>query len=267
MPITNEAQPTNNSNNVCLEAFMKEINQELSVSCMLPHNLPKKELLRIINQAKKWFYKNYEYAVEEKYMYLESSLWSTEEFRQTAEVTLINDVVSVTSVWQIGKDSGEASLRMMFDEDNALRNLPAFSRLTGDPGGKLSLSTDNMMHYVIAEKFYDLTRMITVNKMSYQFNYLSHKFRVMGEPPTRALILQVYTKLDDCSLFDEEIFFRYSVAQAKVQLSRVLGTFNYNLPGNISVNYDLIRSEGQDELDRIKEEIKSEEGTDYFFIG
>jgi hypothetical protein len=50
-----------------------------------------------------------------------------------------------------------------------------------------------------------------------------------------------------------------------MQLSRILGTFNFNLPGNIQINYDLIRSEGQEELTKIEEEIKADEGMDFFF--
>lgn len=262
MPIYNTPQPKENSN-VCLENFMKELNQELSVSCMLPHSLPKKELLRIINQSKKWFYKNFEYALEEKYLVLKSNIWGTTEFRSNSELTLRDDVFSVTSVWQIGKDSGEASLRGMDDDiDGAMLGS---SYVTAEPGGRISLSSESLMHYVLASKFYDLTRMITVNKMSYEFNYLSHKFRFMGQLPENDVILQVYTTIKDCELFDEEIFFRYNIAQAKIQLSRVLGTFNYSLPGNITINYDLIRSEGQEELNNIKEEIKEDEGTDYFF--
>jgi hypothetical protein len=37
------------------------------------------------------------------------------------------------------------------------------------------------------------------------------------------------------------------------------------LPGNIKINYDLIRTEGQEEITKIEEEIKSEEGMDFFF--
>ncbi len=63
----------------------------------------------------------------------------------------------------------------------------------------------------------------------------------------------------------DEIFYRYVVARCKMQLSRILGTFDFTLPGNVKINYDLVRSEGQDELTKIEEEIKSEEGMDFFF--
>ena len=50
-----------------------------------------------------------------------------------------------------------------------------------------------------------------------------------------------------------------------MQLSRVIGTFDFNLPGGIKINFDLIRSEGESALEKIEEEIKSEEGMDFFF--
>jgi hypothetical protein len=48
-------------------------------------------------------------------------------------------------------------------------------------------------------------------------------------------------------------------------LARITGTFNFNLPGNVTINYSEIRSEATDEISSIKEEIKGDEGVDYFF--
>ena len=53
----------------------------------------------------------------------------------------------------------------------------------------------------------------------------------------------------------------------KIQLARIVGTFQFNLPGNITINYDLISSEGKDEVAAVVEEIKGDEGVDYFFTG
>ena len=50
-------------------------------------------------------------------------------------------------------------------------------------------------------------------------------------------------------------------------MARILGTFSFNLPGNITINYDLISGEGREEVDRVVEEIKNDEGVDYFFTG
>ena len=44
--------------NECENLFLDEIADELTGACMIPINLPKKEVLNIMKRAKKWFYKN-----------------------------------------------------------------------------------------------------------------------------------------------------------------------------------------------------------------
>ena len=41
----------------CLDALIKEINEDLTVACQIPFTVPKKELSHIIDKAKKYFYK------------------------------------------------------------------------------------------------------------------------------------------------------------------------------------------------------------------
>jgi hypothetical protein len=229
---------------------------------MLPFNVPKKEIKRIIEQSKKWFYKTYEYAVEEKFMLINSSVWTTSDFVSTNEVTLFDGIYSVFALFQLGRDSGEASINGLFTND---ANFSVERFIFDSRGGQIGIASDNLMHYVLSEMFYDLTRQLLISKMSFAFSRLTHKLRFLGELPQNHVIAHVYQTIDDCSLFDDEIFFRWVVAQVKMQLSRVLGTFQYNLPGNVTINYDLIREEGQTAIDNIKEEIKTDEGTDYFF--
>ena len=53
--------------NNCLNDFLTEIADEITGACMLPVNLPQKEVINIINRAKKWMYKKYEDSVRENY--------------------------------------------------------------------------------------------------------------------------------------------------------------------------------------------------------
>jgi hypothetical protein len=64
-------------------------------------------------------------------------------------------------------------------------------------------------------------------------------------------------------LFGDEIFFRYVAAKVMISLGQKLAIFGYNLPGGITINADIIQSMGQDELDKVIEEIKTDEGTDW----
>ena len=52
----------------CLDELIKQINDDLTIGCQLPFTVPKKELARIIDRAKDWFYKVYEDSVEEMYI-------------------------------------------------------------------------------------------------------------------------------------------------------------------------------------------------------
>ena len=53
-----------------------------------------------------------------------------------------------------------------------------------------------------------------------------------------------------------------------IQYQLSMSTTDENLSplvDDITINYDLYQAAGREELDRIKEEIKEDEGTDYFF--
>ena len=247
-----------NANNICLDKFVEEIKRELSVSCLLPIQMPNAGIYQIIERAKQWFYKNYEDSVEEKYYVIDESTWSTSTFISTKIVELPEGIISVHGVHEQGKEGFHSKGFAGLDSDFAL------DKFIYKDIYRPALQSDNMMYYVIHESLYDLARQIFINKLSYSYNRLNKKLRFLGDIPKRHVILEVFQTIDDCSLFKDEIFYRWIVAHCKIQLSRVLGTFQYNLPGNITINYDLIRDEGQTEIENIKTEIKDDEGSDFF---
>ena len=51
----------------CLNEFLQELGDDLTGACMVPVNLPQREIVNIIKRAKKWFYKQYEDSVQENY--------------------------------------------------------------------------------------------------------------------------------------------------------------------------------------------------------
>ena len=66
----------------CLDALIKEINDDLTVGCQIPFTVPKKELAHIVSRAKDYFYKIYEDSVEEMFIALPASAWGEAAFRQ-----------------------------------------------------------------------------------------------------------------------------------------------------------------------------------------
>ena len=267
----------------CLDALIQEINSELSIACQIPFTVPKHELARIIHRCKDYFYKIYEDSVEETYISLPASTWKTFNFSggiMDSNTILNNDninsnrgvvpmpgrVYSVVNVFEIsqfgGEDGGFGSRSFSAGDPDLSIDKFIFSSQFG-----AGIGAENLMYYVINSKYVDNARQVLQAQISYSYNRLTNKLRFLGELPTHAVVFQIYAKIPDCDLFQDEAFIRYCTAKAKVQLSRILGTFNYNLPGNITINYDMIRDEGKEEIEKIEEEIKGDEGVDYFFTG
>ena len=267
-----------NNSKECLNELIKEINDELSVACQLPFSIPKREIARIVDKAKKWFYKNYEDSLEEIYIALPKESLVNNVFNSKLKIDnqkltkenldslrgvikMPEEVFSVNAVYEINNFSGEAGGFSAGDTDLSIDKF-IYNNTFG-----AGLASEDLMYYVINEKFIDNARQLLQQPLSYSYNRLSYKLRFRGELPKNAVVFDVYSKICDCDLFEDEVFIRYCAAVAKTQLARIIGTFDYKLPGNITVNYDIILSEGQEELSQIKENLKTEEGVDWFLTG
>jgi len=272
----------------CLDELIKLINDDLTIACQIPFTVPKKELNNIIQRAKKYFYKIYEDSVEQMYIALPAGALQVPAFKQGVPfgtgqdkqvitnkanidnprgiVKMPSRVYSVNDVFEIGGFSGEDGGfgSMSFNADDVDFSIDKF--IYDDVYGA-GIGSENLMYYVVNSLFMDNARQVLLPQISYTFNRLTKKFRFQGEIPKGAVIFEIFSTIPDCTLFDDEAFQRYVIGQAKIQLSRILGTFSFNLPGNITINYDMISSEGREEVDRVVEEIKGDEGVDYFFTG
>lgn len=255
----------------CFNIFVNELADEITGSCMIPMNLPKKEVQNIVKRAKKWFYKNYEYSVRENFIVLPKGLFDTNHFKKTRSFTFEppkdaegnvvgGEIYSIYGCAPVGANWG-GSMDINFTQgDFAIERM----MLGGTYGGsKTGYAAENLQYYVINESFFDLARQIIHNPISYQYNQLTHELRFTGETPYKDVILEVYETIPDCALFSDEAFFRYCAAKIKVSLGQKLGIFGFTLPGNITVNADLIQGMGESELEAVIEEIKSDEGTDW----
>ena len=266
----------------CLDALIKEINDDLTIGCQIPFTVPKNELARI-NRAKDYFYKIYEDSVEEMYIALPASALKNINFNSginesndtlsSANINSLRGVVpmpstvySVNNVFELngfaGEDGGFGTTSFSAGDSDFSIDKFIYSDAYG-----AGIGSENLMYYVINSSFIDTARQILLPQISYSYNRLTKKFRFQGKLPKHTCVFQVYSTIPDCNLFQDEIFIRYCIGKAKMQLARILGTFSFNLPGNITINYDMIASEGKEEIDSIIEEIKGDEGVDYFYTG
>lgn len=239
--------------------FIAEVQQELTVACALPFSVPETEIMRIIKYAAKWFFKKYEYSVQERYYVIPHKNFALiPTFSQFGTLKLPECVYSVIAVR--GVMDG-------FSLYNPLKSMPDFSleKVLFKDIYTIDGSTEALMYAIIYQSWIDLASHVLFHPISYNFNTNSKELVFLGETPQSDVVITVYEELPVGYLFKDEIFFRYVCAKCKTQLSRVLGTFAFNLPGGVTINYDLLRDEGQTALEKIEEEIKTDEGMDWFF--
>lgn len=59
------------------------------------------------------------------------------------------------------------------------------------------------------------------------------------------------------------MFEDYVLARIEQQLGRILTTFDFKLPGDVTLNYEQIASDGKASREAIEEEIKASNNTDF----
>ena len=242
-----------------LNDFVTEIGNEITGACMIPMNLPQVEVEAIINRAKKWFYKKYEYSVHENFFVIPKAAFSTAYFKASRTINMPSTVYSIFGVHKTNASSLSSDIDFQSGDFSVERAL--HGQMYGNSG--VAGAAESLEYYVINEKFFDLARQILQNPYSFDFNRLKQALRFTGETPTTDVILEVYETIPDAALYEDEIFFRYVAAKIKISLGNKLSVFEFQLPGNIAVNGGAILDMGQSELEAIIEEINEDEGTDW----
>ena len=264
--------------NNCLNDFLTEIADEITGACMLPVNLPQKEVINIINRAKKWMYKKYEDSVRENYYHIPFEVFNSEYFKENRALNLPAPAPSGTPGAGGG---GVFSVYGVYDLSSGWNSVGSGMDLRVQPGADFAVvrmllrnmyngsgpaeAAEELQYYVPNASLADMSRQILENPISYQHQRNTGELKIMGDTPKGDVILELFETIPDCALFDDEIFFRYVSAKIKQSLGAKLGIFKFALPGNVEFDYSAIKDMGDSELEAIEEEIKGDEGVDFMF--
>ena len=236
--------------------FILELKDEMRGTCALPYSIPDKEINRIVDQAKKYFYRNYKEAVESNHYVIPKDQFALAEFKATRSIALPKCVVSVTECKEI---SGGGRL-MSIDKDFADNRLIA-AELYLSP-----FQSDDLVMRTAQYAYWDLAQAFFLDRVAYDFNRNTSKLKIRGRNPKKDLFLMTFVEIEEEDLFEDWFFIRYCTATVKVALGRILGFFEYQLPGGVSINSSDIKAEGESEIEKLLTQIDEENSPDWFYV-
>lgn len=236
--------------------LIQDINDEITFSGMLPYSLPEKEIKRIIKIDANYFYDNWRHAVESQYMLLPRDMFNTEHFRKKRQILMPDCVQFMVEL----KEAKGGSIFATIDRDFAEQ------KFIGSEIYLTPFMGESIMYRTIMFSFLDLTRGMILDTIAYDYNKNTKLLGVVGRTPKTDAVAKVFKKIDIDKLYDDELYQRHVRAHAKVRLAHMLQTFNYQLPGDITINYQNMVATAEKEMEDVKTMIKGENTTDWMFL-
>lgn len=125
---------------------------------------------------------------------------------------------------------------------------------------------ESIMYRTVIFSFLDLTKSMMIDTIAFDYNKNTKLLGLLGRTPKTASVLRIFKKIEADKLYNDEVFQRYVRAHAKVRLAHMLQSFNFTLPGDITLNYQSITAVAEKEMEDVKTMMKGENTMDWMII-
>lgn len=244
--------------------FIQRIIQELTQSCALPLPIPAAAIPPLILQAAQHFWENDDLSVEERYFCLPNS-----EFKKCGanniaklpqQVVSVFGVYKTTDNWSYGA-LGDFSLERMIMNQSALAS---------GIGGQLTDVFGSGTGYNLTDVTAALYEVSTYKAMfdvplTFNYNQYSNDLIILGALGSSDLMLQCFVRCKIQDLYKNYNFFRYCVCLGMRSMATIMGTFEFKLPGGVTINVSQFADRANEEMQQIDEWINKNHSADYFF--
>lgn len=238
------------------EELIDLVENEITVSGQLKLSVNKNEISRIIDMEKRYVYRDWPFTTELKHAVMNPAAFRTPEFNASRTIQLPDCVWGIQEFCEI-KDG----MRLFGINDPDLR----LERVMASDLWLSPFSSDVITSRTISYSWFDLARSFTLTDIQFNFNFNTHRIKVIGHNPLSPVLIRAWVAIDEGNLYEDYYFQKLIIARCKMQLHRVLKTFEYTTIGNVSIT-SMLYDQGKQELDEIKEYMKNNTQPDWFLM-
>jgi hypothetical protein len=237
--------------------FINRIIGEITASGALPYSPPTAEIERIVDKEMRWLYREYRELLYDKIYIINKKWYQTQEWKDTRTFQMNKCTEGIKKIMEMTSGS-----RVFGINDPDLN----FDRLMASDLYLTPLSSDQITYRTIQWSFWDLARAFNLRDINHDFNPTTHRLAITGRTPVESLFVLALDQIPLEDAWEDTIVLDWMIAKCKLSLARILGTFNYQLLGQVQINYDNWRVEGNLEIDALKEKIKGDNPPDWFLM-
>lgn len=244
-----------------IEEFVDGVQTELNIACALPKTLPDEAIRTIIERrALPWFYRNYQYAVQKMYFFINKDAFFSEEFTKYNYVNIPCEIQSVVYLYEM---RGSSLFQLGINTPNLSVNLG----VTNQPYLSSYVTTIGELgvYKTILDSMSDMLNQLNKYTLKYHFNQLNHRLHILTKVEHH-VIMEAYADIPRENLFRDDLFFKYVVGYAKQQLGNLVGRYDFTLPGSVKINAADLVSQGQAEVKEVEEEVKGQSNSAWFVM-
>jgi hypothetical protein len=244
-----------------IEEFIDFIQTDVTVGGALPKNLPDHSIRQFVEtRALPWFYQNYQYAVSKMYYHLDRAAFTTETYTAYKYIELPCEIQSISWIYKV---QNQQLLQLGLNVPNLSVNLG----VTNQPYLSSYVTTIGELgvYKTIIDTMSDMLNQMNLYTVKFHFNQLTHRLNILTGVETD-LILETYVNIPPENLFSDSYFTKYVTGWAKMQQGRLLGTFDFSLPGGVKYNAADMVSGGKEEMKEVEEDIKAMSNSSFFYI-
>lgn len=237
---------------IAIEELIDYVQSDITVFGTLPKNLPDNAIRQFVEtRASKWFYQNYQYAVSKMYYFVDKAVFLTEEFTNSKHIELPCEIQTVTWIYQMHNQN---LLQLGINVPNLSVNMG----VTNQPYLSSYVTTIGELgvYKTMIDSMADMLNQMNLYTTKHHFNQLTHRLNILTNV-SHHLILEAYVNIPLENLMTDQLFLKYVTGWAKQQQGRMLGQFDFTLPGGVKYNSADMVSQGKEEMKEVEEEVKN----------